>query len=86
MKYRSRTEIIETILDTANGGASKTNIMYKAFLSYTQLREYLSMLVDNNLLSHDDPKIYRLTEKGLNYLRMSTELGHLLQTIRKDYS
>jgi predicted transcriptional regulator len=34
MKYRSRTEIVAMILDAANGGATKTKIMYKAFLSY----------------------------------------------------
>jgi len=39
MKYRSRTEIVSRILDAANGGATKTKIMYKAFLSYAQLKE-----------------------------------------------
>jgi len=33
MKYRNRTEIVANILDAANGGATKTKIMYKAFLS-----------------------------------------------------
>ena len=49
MKYRSRTEIVSNILDAANGGATKTKIMYISFLSYNQLREYLSVLVENNL-------------------------------------
>ncbi|MGI0001285.1 MAG: winged helix-turn-helix domain-containing protein, partial [Nitrososphaeraceae archaeon] len=52
MKYRSRTEIVGNILDAANGGATKTKIMYKAFLSYAQLREYLSVLIENNLLEY----------------------------------
>ena len=30
MKYRSRTEIVAMILNSANGGATKTKIMYKA--------------------------------------------------------
>jgi predicted transcriptional regulator len=42
MGNRSRTEIVGNILDVANGGASKTKIMYKAFLSYNQLKEYIS--------------------------------------------
>ncbi len=50
MKYRSRTEIVANILDAANGGATKTKIMYKAFLSYTQLKEYFSILIENNLI------------------------------------
>jgi predicted transcriptional regulator len=38
MGNRSRTEIVSSILDAANGGgASKTKIMYTAFLSYNQL-------------------------------------------------
>ncbi|MGC2439972.1 MAG: winged helix-turn-helix domain-containing protein, partial [Nitrososphaeraceae archaeon] len=52
MKYRSRTEIVAMILEAANGGATKTRIMYKAFLSYAQLREYLSVLIENNLLEY----------------------------------
>jgi len=43
MKYRSRTEIVSMILEAANGSATKTKIMYKAFLSYEQLREYLAL-------------------------------------------
>ena len=50
MKYRSRTEIISVILEAANGGATKTRIMYKAFLSYAQLKEYLSVLIENNVI------------------------------------
>jgi predicted transcriptional regulator len=40
MRYRSRTELASNILEAANGGATKTKIMYKAFLSYAQLKEY----------------------------------------------
>ena len=41
------------ILDAANeGGTSKTKIMYFAFLSYNQLKEYLSILVENNLMKY----------------------------------
>ena len=45
MKYRSRTEIVGNILDAANRGATKTKIMYMAFLSYNQVKEYLSVLM-----------------------------------------
>ncbi|MGA7042308.1 MAG: winged helix-turn-helix domain-containing protein, partial [Nitrososphaeraceae archaeon] len=53
MKYRSRTDIVGLILEAANGGgATKTRIMYKAFLSYAQLKEYLTVLLENNLLEY----------------------------------
>lgn len=81
MKYRSRTEIVSMILEAANGGATKTKIMYKAFLSYAQLREYLSVLIENNLLEYlQGMQTYKTTEKGLNLLKMHNEIGELLQT------
>ena len=81
MKYRSRTEIVAMILEAANGGATKTKIMYKAFLSYAQLREYLSVLIENNLLEYlEGAQTYKTTEKGFNLLRMHNEIGELLQT------
>ena len=52
MKYRSRTQLISMMLDAANGGATKTKIMYSAFLSYTQLKEYLFVLIKNNLIEY----------------------------------
>ena len=85
MKYRSRTEIVAMILEAANGGATKTRIMYKAFLSYAQLREYLSVLVENNLLEYlEGSQTYKTTEKGLNFLKMHNEIGELLQTSIKE--
>ncbi|HXS59496.1 MAG TPA: winged helix-turn-helix domain-containing protein [Candidatus Sulfopaludibacter sp.] len=84
MKYRSRTEIVAMILEAANGGSTKTKIMYKAFLSYNQLREYLSMLIENNLLEYlEGSPVYKTTEKGLMFLQKNNEIEGLLnvQTI-----
>ena len=81
VKYRSRTEIVAMILEAGNGGATKTRIMYKAFLSYAQLREYLSVLIENNLLEYlEGSQTYKTTEKGLSFLKMHNEIGELLQT------
>ena len=84
MKYRSRTEIVGNILDAANGGATKTKIMYKAFLSYGQLKEYLSVLIENNLIEYrDGTRKFMTTEKGLNFLKMHNAIGELLLTTIK---
>jgi predicted transcriptional regulator len=84
MKYRSRTEIVGNILNAANGGATKTKIMYKAFLSYNQLKEYLSVLIENTLIEYlDGAHKFKTTEKGLNYLKMHNEIGELLLTTIK---
>jgi predicted transcriptional regulator len=89
MKYRNRTEIVCNILDATNGGgATKTKIMYRAFLSYGQLKEYLSVLTENNLIEYrDGTHTFKTTEKGLNYLTVYNEIGELLQqttTIKND--
>ena len=80
MGNRSRTEIVGSILEAANGGETKTKIMYIAFLSFNQLKEYLSILIENNLIEYlDGTKTFKTTEKGLNYLKMNNEMGELLQ-------
>jgi predicted transcriptional regulator len=71
-------------LEAANGGATKTKIMYKAFLSYGQLKEYLTVLIENTLLGYiDGTHKFKTTEKGLNYLKMHNEIGELLLTTIK---
>ena len=80
MTNRSSTEIIANILDAANGGTTKTKIMSFAFLSYNQLKEYLSVLIDNNFLEYSNvTQNYKTTEKGLNLLKIHNEIGELLQ-------
>ena len=75
-KYRSRTEIMCDILQSARSdgnGAGKTKIMYNAFLSYNQLKEYLTILIDNGLLQYDiGNQRFRITEKGLSFLNYAT--------------
>jgi predicted transcriptional regulator len=88
MGNRSRTEIVGSILEAANGGVSKTKIMYFAFLSYGQLKEYLSILIENNLIEYlEGANKFKTTEKGLNFLKMHNEIAELLQltTVKNDY-
>ena len=88
MGNRSRTEIVAMILDAANkGGETKTKIMYIGFLSYNQLNEYLSILIENNLIEYlDGANKYKTTEKGLFFLKMHTKSRELLpgNTIKND--
>ncbi len=61
------------------GGATKTRLMYNAYLSYSQLREYLAFLQEKNLMMYDDKvHVYKLTEKGLHFLNVYNEVGDLL--------
>ena len=86
MKYRSRTDIVALILEAANGGATKTRIMYKAFLSYAQLKEYLTVLLQNDLLEYEEGRQnFRTTEKGLQLLQMYNQFDEMLsiESIRR---
>ena len=79
MKYRSRTDIAADILEIAVDGAIKTKIMYKAFLSFPQLKEYLAVLLDRGLLEHiEDENEYRTTDKGKQFLKMYKEVGQVM--------
>ena len=71
---------MSNILEAANGGVTKTKIMYKAYLSYNQLREYLSILIENNLIEYlDGTNKFKTTYKGLFFLKIHNEIGELLQ-------
>jgi predicted transcriptional regulator len=53
MTHRFRYEIFATMLEVASSekeDATKTKIMNKSLLSYTQLKEYLALLVENDLI------------------------------------
>src|ERR671938_1494385 len=80
MKYRSRTDIVGLILEAANGGrATKAKIMYKAFLSYAQLKEYLTVLLENGLIEYEEGmQLFRTTEKGIHVLRMYSQFNEMM--------
>ncbi len=78
MKYRSRTDITAQILEITNGGATRTKIMYGAYLSYAQMKEYLARLIENDLIEYErKTQRYKTTEKGLRFLRLYQSIGGL---------
>lgn len=80
MGCRSRTEIISQILDTANGGITKTKLMYKVFLSHDQLKEYLAVLTQSDLLRFDFvSRTFMATEKGLRFLYLYNQIDQLMK-------
>ncbi len=82
MKYRSRTEIASRILESATGGATKTKIMYKAFLSYAQLKEYLAVLEENGLLEYDKgEQTFKTTQKGARFLEITSSLQGMMEGV-----
>jgi len=68
LQRRDRHDIVAEILKTARDGEKKTCIMYKARLSHSQLKYYLSLLDQSGLIMNDDG-VYRTTPKGLVFIR-----------------
>jgi predicted transcriptional regulator len=76
MKYRSKSDMIGLILEAANGGATKTKIMYSAFLSFEQLKQYLAYLLERGLIEHEEiTQKFRTTEKGMRVLKLQNQIN-----------
>lgn len=67
------------MLQAANKGATKSRIMYGAYISYAQVKEYLDLLMKKGLLRYQaGTGLYMLTEKGLQYLKKYDEISDMI--------
>ena len=73
------------ILDIATPGrVTKTKIMYRAYLSYNKLGEYLTDLEESELLEYEvGARTYRTTEKGKRYLEINSRMNELISINRE---
>jgi predicted transcriptional regulator len=80
-RYRTRNDIIRHILETASGNETKkTKIMLKVFLSYYQMKEYLTVLTDRDLLRYDlDKQTFKPSEKGLRFLEAYNQMDAVIK-------
>jgi predicted transcriptional regulator len=82
-KRRDQLSIIANIIDKAQEGARKTQIMYAANLSFTQLNEYITFLLDQGLIRQhkvDKKEIYIATVRGVIFAKMYSELLDMIKT------
>ena len=85
-KYRSRIEIISSILEASIGGAKKSKVMCRSFVSNTQFKIYMNHLIEKNLLSIDADGRLTITAKGLDFLDHYHTLENMLDlTIQKHH-
>ena len=80
MKNRSRSEIYRSILETANAdeGTNKTKLMYKSYLSFNQLKEYLATLQENGLIEYEvGMRRYRITDRGIRVLQLQNKMEEI---------
>jgi predicted transcriptional regulator len=95
MKNRSRNEIIASILEVINRGrgpSTRTKIMYGAFLSYNQLNEYLSFLIEIDLIvplksktnssSSSSSPLFKITERGTHFLNVYNQINEMITIIQ----
>lgn len=69
-------------MEIAREGTLKTQIMYKANLSFAQLNEYLKFMLRIKLITkvrQAGKDIYIATDKGLDFLQRQCELTELLK-------
>ena len=90
MEYRTRTDIIVSVLEAATQGATKTKIIYSSYLSSHPLKAHLELVITNGLLAYDPTKQrYKTTERGLRLLELYNSVGklelapHALTTFRE---
>jgi predicted transcriptional regulator len=85
MRYRSRTDIISQILETANGGdATRSKILYKALLSSSQMKEYLTVLTESDLLRYDQQRhTFKTTQKGLRFIEIYNQISDLMKELQQ---
>jgi len=81
-RRRSNIEIIADMLRVGENGAGKTEIMYNANMSYSQIQRYLDYLVNQGFIDRvnmDNTMVaYQVTESGLQLLKAIDTLVGML--------
>jgi predicted transcriptional regulator len=81
-RRRSNIEIIADMLRVGENGAGKTEIMYSANMSYSQIQKYLDYLVNQgfvNKVDMDNTMVaYQVTDSGLRLLKAIDTLMEML--------
>ena len=75
-------DIFASILNVANGGATKRQIIFKSYLSSIQLVKYINVLCVGDLLApeHGDIRvIYKTTDRGLAFLQIYNQINELIE-------
>ncbi|MEM2026575.1 MAG: DUF4364 family protein [Candidatus Bathyarchaeia archaeon] len=78
-------EVVRDILKviSLHEGAKKTFIMYKVYLNYRSLTNYLSKLLEVGLVKKEDSQYY-LTDKGQAFLNICEEYSIDLEDLRSE--
>ncbi|MCL5317147.1 MAG: winged helix-turn-helix domain-containing protein [Thaumarchaeota archaeon] len=82
--YRDQIEIIENILTKTGNGCRKTRIMYAANLSSSQMRRYLTLLVDAKCLLYEpEERLFMMSPKGSELLQAIHEISRAKENLHR---
>jgi len=87
-KYRRTVDIMVAILKVViRGEGTKRGIESGANLSFLQVKQYLLLLLDTDLLIRDQEResIYKITQKAIRFLHLHEQLNEMIQYPRKYY-
>lgn len=75
-KRRDREEIMYEILSAAIEPVTRTRLIYASFLSNTELRQYIELLLENSMLEVDpiNKTRFKVTEEGRKFLKLYSEM------------
>ena len=82
-RERDRIAIVAEILEMSRGGVLKSNIMWRAGLSYEMLNGYLGLMMNARLLDKvlmKNKMVFKPTDRGLKFLYHCREIMELLET------
>ena len=81
-RRRSDIEIIADMLKIGENGAGKTQIMYGANMSYSQIQKYLGYLISEGFIDQvkiGNPSVtYQVTDSGLKLLQLIDSIKEML--------
>jgi predicted transcriptional regulator len=82
-RERDRIAIVAEILEMARGGVLKSNIMWRAGLSYDMLNGYLGLMMNARLMDKvlmKNKVVFKPTDRGIKFLYHCREIMELLET------
>jgi predicted transcriptional regulator len=86
LKHRSKVEILSSTTQIYTG-TTMARIQYEIYVSYKQLKDYLTLLVQYKLIEFvREEQIFRITESGINALNIFDEMNKLLVLQLTEYS
>jgi predicted transcriptional regulator len=81
--YRNAADLLAEILTVVLGGVrTRRDIEKAANLSFSQLKEYLVSSIEIGMITREEEgkqSIYKITQKGVNFLRLYQEQCKMMQ-------